>query len=81
MVFQQPMFPAKMPRAEPAVADDALRRVPALLKAASDLLRRHAPAQGQRHVQGRVGRDRVGVECGGGGREVLAGVDEAQVGG
>lgn len=66
MVLQQPVLAAEMPVAEPAVAHDALRSVLALLVAAADLLRWHAAAHRQRHVQSCIGRDGVVSECGGG---------------
>lgn len=81
MVLQQPVLPAEMPRTKPAVPDDALRRVPALLERAAYLLGRHAAAQGQRHVQGGAGRQGERGQRRRGRGEVLAGVDEAQVGG
>lgn len=62
VVLEQPVLAAKVPAAEPAVADDALRRVLALLERAPDLLGRHAAAQGQGHVQCGVWRDGVGCE-------------------
>ena len=45
VVLQQAMLAAEMPIAEPAIADDALRRVLAIFVAAADLLGRHAAAQ------------------------------------
>jgi hypothetical protein len=78
MILKQAMLPAEMARAEPAVADDALRRVAALLGAAPDLLGRHPAAQRQRHVQRGVGGDGVRGERGRGRGQVLAGVHEAQ---
>lgn len=59
MILQQPMLPAIMPAAEPAVSDDPLRRVFAFLETAPDFLGRHSTAQGERHVEGRVGQDVV----------------------
>ena len=79
VVLEQPVLPAEMPVAEAAIADDALGGVLALLVAAADLLRWHPAAQRQGHVQGAVGRDGVGGQRRRGRREVLAGVDEAQV--
>lgn len=75
------MLSTKVSLAEPAVANDSLRRVLALLERAANLLRGHAAAQGQRHVQRAIGRYVVGGECGGGDGEVLAGVNEAEEGG
>jgi hypothetical protein len=62
MILEQPVLPAVMSAAEPAVADDALRRVPALLEGTAYLLGWHAAAHRQRHVQGSVGGDRIGGE-------------------
>ena len=77
MVLQQPVLAAEMPTAEATVADDALRRVFAILVAAADLLWWHAAAQGERHTERCVGRDGViGKRCGGRG-QVLACVHKA----
>jgi hypothetical protein len=73
------MLPAVMSTAEPAVTDDALRRIFALLETAADLLGGHAAAQWECHVQCGVRRDAVGLQRGGGRGEVLAGVDEAEI--
>ena len=62
MILQQPVLPAIMSRAEPAVAYDALRSVLALFETAPDLLGRHPAAQRQRHMQRAVWRDVVGFE-------------------
>jgi hypothetical protein len=59
VVLEQAVLAAEVAVAEAAVADDALGGVLALLVAAADLLRRHAAAQRQGHVQGGVGRDGV----------------------
>lgn len=75
------MLPAEVPRAEAAVADDALRRVLAVFEATPDLFRGHAAAHGERHVQCSVGREVQRGEGGGWRGEVLACVDEAEVGG
>ena len=45
VVLQQAMLAAEMPIAEPAIADDALRRVLAIFVAAADRLGRHAAAR------------------------------------
>ena len=79
VVLEQAVLAAVVARAEAAVADDALGGVLALLERAADLLGGHAAAHGQGHVQGGVGGDVVvGQRCGAA-REVLAGVDYAQV--
>jgi len=80
VILKQPMLPTEVTLAEAAVAYNALRRVLALLERAPYLLGRHAAAQGQRHVQRAVGRDGVRLERRCGGREVLAGVHEAESG-
>jgi hypothetical protein len=80
VIFQKAVLATKVSGAEAAVANDALCRVLAFLEAAADLLRRHAPAHGQRHVQRCVGRDVQVGQRRQGRREVLAGVHEAQVG-
>lgn len=46
MVLEHAVLAAVVPAAEAAVADDALRRVLALLERAADLLGRHATTQG-----------------------------------
>ena len=79
VVLEQAVLAAEVAVAEAAVADDALGGVLALLVAAADLLRRHAAAQRQGHVQGGVGRDGVVGERRAGRRQVLPCVDEAQV--
>ena len=81
VVFQQPVLPAKVAGAEAAVTDNALGGVLAFLEATPYLLRRHAAAQGEGHVQGGIGWELQRGEGGGGRGEVLAGVHEAQVGG
>ena len=81
VVLEEAVLAAEMPIAEAAVADDALRGVLAFLVTAANLLRRHAAAQRERHVQRCVRRDCVLAERCGGGRQVLPGVHEAQVGG
>lgn len=86
VVLQHAMLAAEVPLAERAVAHDALRAVLAVFEGALHLLGGHAAADGERHVQGRglrqEVRDRGGGGGGGGagGGEVLAGVDEADVG-
>ena len=79
MVLQHTVLTAVVAAAEAAVADDALRRILAVLERAADLLRGHAAAQRERHVQCGVGRDVVGLQGARRRREVLAGVDYAQV--
>lgn len=64
MILQHAVLPAEMPRAEPAVADDTLGGLLALLEAAADLLRRHAAADGEEEVERGVGEDVRGVEGG-----------------
>ena len=76
MRLQHAMLAAEMALAEAAVADDALRRVLAVLGAAADFLR-GAAAEGQGDVEGAVARDVVGGQELGRG-EVFAGVDEAE---
>ena len=61
VILQQPVLPAVMATAEPAVPDDPLRRVFAFLERAPDFLGGHAAAQRERHVQGCVWWD--GVRC------------------
>lgn len=78
MALQHAMLAAEVAGAEAAVADDALCCVLAVFEVAADLLGRPAPDR-QRHVQRAVAGDVVAAECGSGG-EVLAGVDEAEVG-
>lgn len=63
MILQKPMFPAEVSSAEATIAYDTLRSILAVLEAAADFLRGHAPAHGQRHVQRRVGWDREIAEC------------------
>lgn len=79
VVLEQTVLAAEMAVAEAAVTDDALRRVLALLVAAADLLRGHAAAHRQRHVQRGVGGDGIVGERCAGGAQVLARVHEAQV--
>lgn len=81
VVLQEAVLAAEMPVAEAAITDDALRRVLALLVAAADLLGWHAAAQRQCHVQRSVRRDCILAERCGARRQVLAGVDKAQVSG
>lgn len=45
VVLQQPVLAAKVTRTEAAVADDALRRISAVLVTAPDFLGRHATTQ------------------------------------
>ncbi len=80
MVLQQAMFPTEPAVAEAAVADDPLRRIPAVLERAALLPWRHAASERQRQVQGRLALDAVGLERRRGVVEVLAGEDEAEVG-
>jgi hypothetical protein len=80
MILEQAMLPAEVACAEPAVPDNALRRVAALFETATDLLGRHSAAQGKRHVQGCVGRDGVGLQRRRGRRQVLSRVHKAQRG-
>lgn len=45
VVLEQPVLAAKVTRTEAAVADDALRRISAVLVTAPDFLGRHAATQ------------------------------------
>lgn len=80
MRLEHAVLAAEVALAEAAVADDALRRVAAVLEVAADLFGR-AAADGQRQVDCRLARD--GVRCERRGRvgQVLAGVHEAEGGG
>lgn len=51
MVLEQAVLPAEMAVAEPAVPDDALRYLLALLVRAADLLGGHAAAHGHDEVE------------------------------
>ena len=65
VVLQHAVLTAEVPLAEGAVAHDALRPILAVLEGALDLLRRHAAADGQRHVQGRGRGEEIGYgRCG-----------------
>lgn len=89
VVLEHAVLAAKVALAEGAVPHDPLRPVLAVLEVALDLLGRHAAPDRQGHVQGRRGREQVGdwgracgrARRGVGGGQVLAGVDEADVGG
>jgi len=81
VVLEHTVLGAVVAAAEAAVADNGLCAILAVLEGAADLLRGHAPAQGQCHVQGRVGWDLVFAEGGGGRGEVLASMDYAEIGG
>lgn len=81
VVLQHAVLAAVVAAAEAAVADNGLGAILAVLERAADLLGGHSTAQGQGHVQGGIGADAVFGEGGGGRREVLAGVDYAEVGG
>lgn len=52
VVFQHAMLAAVVAVAETAVADDALRRLFAILVRATDFSRRHAAAEGEGDVDG-----------------------------
>ena len=73
------MLSAEVTVAEPAVADDALGLVFAVLKAATNLLGGHAATDGESEVQGGTGCDMVVGECRVSGGEMFPSVDEAQV--
>ena len=79
VVLEQPVLATVVPVAEAAVADDALGALPAVFVGAADLLGRHAAQDGVGQVQRRLPLDMV-VGQRPGRREVLAGVDEAEVG-
>lgn len=70
---------AEVAGAEPAVANDGLGAVLAVLEAAADLLG-GAAAEGQGEVHGALARDAVVADGCGEGGQVPAGVDDAQVG-
>lgn len=79
MVLEQPVLATVVAVAEAAVADDALGALPAVLVGAADLLGGHAAEEREGQVQGRLVLDVI-VGQGPRGREVLAGVDQAEVG-
>ena len=79
MVLEQPVFATVVAVAEAAVADDALGALLAVLVVAADLLGRHAAEEREGQVERRLALDVVVGEVSRG-REVSAGVDEAEVG-
>lgn len=81
VILQHAVLAAVVARAKGAVANDALSSVFAVLERAADLLRRHAAAERKGHVNGGIGRNGVVGEGGGWVGQVLAGMDEAQIGG
>lgn len=81
MILKKPMLPAEMAGAEPAIADNPLRRVSAFFEGAADFLGGHPAAEGERHVEGCVWGEGERREGRGRRGEVFPCVDEAQVGG
>lgn len=79
VVLEHAVLAAVVAAAEAAVADNGLCAILAVLEGAADLLGRHAAAQGQGQVQSCVWPDGVIGEGGFRRREVLAGVDDAQI--
>lgn len=79
MVLEQPVLATVVAVAEAAIADDALGALLAVLVAAANLLRGHAAEKGGRQVEGRLALDVV-VGQRPRGQQVLAGVDEAEIG-
>lgn len=80
MILQQPMAPAEVPLAKATIPNDALRAFPTVLVRASDPLRGHAAAQGQREMQRCFAANAVLAERPAGGGEVLAAIHETKVG-
>jgi hypothetical protein len=79
VVLEHAMTTAVSALAEAAVADNGLRAVLAILEGAADLLGRHAAAEREGEVESGIGPDGVISQGGVGRREVLAGVDYAQI--
>ena len=78
MTLQHPVPAAEVSRAESAVSHDALSSIFAVFEIAPDLFG-CAAADWQGHVEGTFAGDGVVGECGAR-REMLAGVDEAELG-
>lgn len=66
VVLQHAVLTAVVTATEPAVTDNALCGVLAVLERASDFLGGHSTAEWQCHVQGGVGLNVVRLECVGG---------------
>ena len=79
VVLQQPVFATVALTAKPAVTDNSLGTLLAVLVRAADFLWRHAAAKRNREVQSGVALDVV-VGEGARWREMLPSVDEAEVG-
>jgi hypothetical protein len=79
VVLEQPVLATVVAVAEAAVADDALGALLAVLVVAADLLGRHAAEEREGQVERRLALDVVVGQVPRG-REVSAGVDEAEVG-